>query len=137
MANEWKETTLDELVYFRNGKSLNNRKYNLYGKYPVWGANGQINRTDEILNSNPVIVIGRVGAYCGSVNKVNEPNWVTDNAIFAIPKSNYDFDFIYYLFKYLKFQKISMTSLQKGTKAKNFNIIKPCSRKTPNTNNPR
>ena len=112
MGSEWTEATLGEISNLKNGKGLKNSFYREDGQYPVWGANGQIARTDELLNEHPVVVIGRVGAYCGSVHAVFEPNWVTDNAIVATPKENNSFRFLYYFLKYLKPERTSIGSAQ-------------------------
>jgi len=108
----WKETTLDAIADFRNGKGLSNDHYSEDGKYPVWGSNGQIARTDEFLNEEAVIVIGRVGAYCGSVYLINEPSWVTDNAIVAEAKKGTDLRFLYYLLKKLDISRTAIGSAQ-------------------------
>ncbi len=125
MGSDWTVTNLDNVAKLRNGKGLKNTFYDENGKYPVWGANGQIARTDKLFNQNPVIVIGRVGAYCGSIHAVFEPNWVTDNAIVANPKEGTDFRFLYYLLKHLKPEKTSVGSAQplvtqKGLKPLHF-----------------
>ena len=112
MGSEWAEATLGEISNLKNGKGLKNSFYREDGQYPVWGANGQIARTDELLNEQPVVVIGRVGAYCGSVHAVFEPNWVTDNAIVATPKKGNSFRFLYYFLKYLKPERTSIGSAQ-------------------------
>ena len=69
------------LFKFSSGKFLSeeNRKKN---GIPVYGGNGIAWYTDKPLISHPTIVIGRVGAYCGNIRKVDEPIWITDNAIF-------------------------------------------------------
>jgi len=74
MGSEWLETTLGETANLKNGKGLKNSFYDDDGKYPVCGANGQIARTNQLLNEQPVVIIGRVGAYCGSIHAVFEPN---------------------------------------------------------------
>lgn len=104
--------TLDDIADFRNGKGLSPSRYSLSGKYPVYGSNGQIARTDEMLNPYPVIVIGRVGAFCGSVYNVDEPSWVTDNAIVATPKPGVDFGFLYYRLKRLDLNRTAVGSAQ-------------------------
>ncbi|NHZ85912.1 MAG: restriction endonuclease subunit S [Planctomycetia bacterium] len=103
---------LGDVVNFRNGKGLNTDFYNDKGKYPVWGANGQIARTDQLLNENPVVVVGRVGAYCGSVYAVNEPNWITDNAIIATPKDGVDLNYLYYRLNSLGLIRVAVGSAQ-------------------------
>ena len=112
MGNEWITATLGDTANLKNGKGLKNSFYKDSGKYPVWGANGQIARTDQLLNEQPVVVIGRVGAYCGSIHAVFEPSWVTDNAIVATPKKENDFRFLFYLLKYLRPERTSIGSAQ-------------------------
>ena len=45
------------------------------------------------------IVLGRVGAFCGSVHIAKGPFWPTDNTILAKPKSHHPVRYIYYLLK--------------------------------------
>lgn len=97
MNSKWFDCTLDDVLEFKNGKSLSNSCYIETGEYPVWGSNGMIAHCEKPLNFEPVIVIGRVGAYCGSINLVTESNWVTDNAIYATAKDGNDLKFLYYL----------------------------------------
>lgn len=97
MNSKWYDCTLDDVLEFKNGKSLANSCYIETGEYPVWGSNGMIAHCEKPLNYEPVIVIGRVGAYCGSINLVTGSNWVTDNAIYATAKEGNDLKFLYYL----------------------------------------
>ncbi|WP_172651084.1 restriction endonuclease subunit S [Rhodococcus opacus] len=48
---------------------------------PVVGGNGTMGYAGVINLSEPALVIGRVGALCGNVHSVEEPAWVTDNAL--------------------------------------------------------
>lgn len=124
MANDWTPATLGDMADLKNGKGLKNSFYKDSGKYSVWGANGQIARTDELLNEQPAIVIGRVGAYCGSIHAVFEPNWVTDNAIVAMPKKGNDFRFLFYLLKYLRPERTSIGSAQPLVTQTGLKILK-------------
>lgn len=47
------------------------------------------------------IVIGRVGAYCGTTYFEKQPIWVSDNALAAKPKKGNDAKYLYYLLKHL------------------------------------
>jgi len=111
-GDTFKRMSLDELAYFRNGKSISPERYSERGKYPVFGANGQIARSDDVLNTEAVVVIGRVGAYCGSVHYIPEPSWVTDNAIVATPKAGNDVRFLYYLLGGLELRRTAIGSAQ-------------------------
>jgi type I restriction enzyme, S subunit len=85
---------LDDLAEFRNGKAAPTN--NPTGRFSIYGANGEIGFVDQALYDRPVVVIGRVGAYCGNVYRTHGAAWVTDNAIAAIPRTGVDFDFLYY-----------------------------------------
>ena len=109
---QWRETTLDEIAEFRNGKAISPERHSPYGKNPVFGSNGQIARTDDVLNTEPSIAIGRVGAYCGSVYFISEAAWITDNAIVASPKSGNDLRFLSYLLNSLNLRRTAIGSAQ-------------------------
>ena len=49
---------------------------------PAYGGNGISWYSKECLVNNPTIIIGRVGRHCGNARLVNEPCWVTDNAMY-------------------------------------------------------
>ena len=108
----WRETTLGEFADFRNGKAISPEKYTATGRYPVIGSNGQIAHTNEVLNFQPVIVIGRVGAYCGCVHYVSRASWVTDNAIIALPKDVNDTRYLFYLLSSLELERTAIGSAQ-------------------------
>ena len=72
------------------------------GCYPVYGGNGIMDYTSDF-NSKKVVIVGRVGAYCGCVYRSDEKCWVSDNAIAVCPKDIVDFHFLYYLMSNLDF----------------------------------
>ncbi len=111
-SSKFTSCTLGDIVELRNGKAISPSLYTPYGKNPVFGSNGEIARTDEMLNSYPVIVIGRVGAFCGAVYRVEIPSWVTDNAIVARPKDGIDIRFLYYRLKSLDLNRTAIGSAQ-------------------------
>jgi restriction endonuclease S subunit len=53
--------------------------------FPVVGGNGIAGYSDQPLEEvpGPCIAIGRVGEYCGAVHFIDEPCWVTDNALYV------------------------------------------------------
>ena len=50
------------------------------GVFPVYGSNGVIGRS-KAANHEKSIILGRVGAYCGSVYFEDGKYWATDNTI--------------------------------------------------------
>ena len=87
---------LGELMTFGNGKS----RPKTDGPIPVYGGNGVLSYTDHH-NVENAVLIGRVGAYCGSVYLEQGICWVSDNAIFAKSKITKDEFFDYFLLKRL------------------------------------
>lgn len=85
---------LSELMSFGNGKS----RPKTDGAIPVYGGNGVLSYTDQH-NIENAILIGRVGAYCGSVYLEQGICWVSDNAIYAKSKISKDEFFDYFLLK--------------------------------------
>lgn len=87
---------LGALMTFGNGKS----RPKTDGPIPVYGGNGVLSYTDHH-NIENAVLIGRVGAYCGSVYLEQGICWVSDNAIFAKSKITKDEFFDYFLLKRL------------------------------------
>ena len=95
--SEWKEYKLGEIVSFGNGKERPKEK----GTIPVYGGNGILDYTDNSNYDGETVIIGRVGAYCGSVYYTNIPIWVSDNALAVKTKEGNDTKFIYYYLHHL------------------------------------
>ena len=93
---EWKTVQLYDFIQFKNGK----KRPTGTGNIPVYGGNGILDYTDTVNQENSVI-IGRVGAYCGSVYYEPGQHWVSDNAISAVSRNNSDIVYDYYLLKNL------------------------------------
>lgn len=93
---EMYNVSLKDVLTFKNGK----KRPKGSGNIPVYGGNGILGYTDKS-NYENCIVVGRVGAYCGSV--YYEPNqcWVSDNAICGTPHKNVDIYYTMYLLKSL------------------------------------
>ena len=85
---------LEKLINFGNGKA----RPSSVGNIPVYGGNGVLSYTD-CYNAENVVLIGRVGAYCGSVYIEEQQCWVSDNAIVAKSKITNDEFFDYFLLK--------------------------------------
>ena len=73
---------LGDLVKVKSGNFLPAKDMEAEGVYPVYGGNGINGYHSHYMFEQPVIVIGRVGVYCGAIY-YTEPNcWVTDNALY-------------------------------------------------------
>lgn len=78
---------LGDLIKVRSGNFLPAKNMDSTGHFPVYGGNGINGYHSEFMFEEPVIVLGRVGIYCGVVH-YSEPNcWVTDNALYVAEQS--------------------------------------------------
>lgn len=91
---------LGEIATFKNGK----KRPNEIGTIPVYGGNGILNYTNQS-NNRHCVIIGRVGAYCGSVYYCKDDCWVSDNAIVSTATEFSDIVYLYYLLKDLQLNK--------------------------------
>jgi hypothetical protein len=88
------KATLGEYLDFSTGSSSPVRLPQ--GRFPVYGANGAIGYTAQHNASGPLIVLGRVGSYCGSVRYCDSDVWVTDNALVCRAKEPAETRYWYY-----------------------------------------
>ncbi|MCV7101083.1 restriction endonuclease subunit S [Mycobacterium palustre] len=86
--------TLGEFLDFANGGGLPARVAG--GAVRVYGANGVIGHAAQPNASGPLIVLGRVGSYCGSVRYCDSDAWVTDNAVVCRAKDPRETRYWYY-----------------------------------------
>ena len=93
---EWREVKLAEVIKFGNGK----KKPDTDGNIPIYGGNGILGYSSDSNYEDETIIVGRVGAYCGSVYYENNPIWVSDNALSAKPKDDNHTRFLYYFLKH-------------------------------------
>lgn len=100
----WEVDALQKIILFKNGKSKPTQK----GEYPVYGGNGIIEYVDKSNDEN-VIVIGRVGAYCGSLYRVLGKCWISDNAISAQSKISAN------MFSYYVLNALTLNERSEGT----------------------
>lgn len=97
-----------DIFEFKNGKKRPENN----GKYNVYGSSGLIGTSSEKNTEGSISVIGRVGSKCGNVFFIKEPSYVSDNAIIAKTKKEFDSRYGYYLLKSKKLNRLSHGSGQ-------------------------
>ncbi len=96
-SSVWSKVKLGEVINFKNGK----KRPDGFGSIPVYGGNGILGFTNDF-NFKNIVIIGRVGAYCGSVYFEPGICWISDNAISAKPINNNSVKYAYYVLKSLQ-----------------------------------
>ena len=111
MKQGWEVKKLGDVLELEYGKPLPADKRKQNGKYPVYGANGEKNRSDEYYYDKLSIIVGRKGS-AGEINFTEEKFWPLDVTYFVtFDNKKYDLNFIYYLLS-----KLELPSLAKGVK---------------------
>ena len=87
------KANLEEVANFYNGAKAS---FFNDGEYIIYGANGQIGKSRYFNNEN-AIIMGRVGAYCGSIEIEKSKFWGSDNTIIVKPKNDNILEYLYYL----------------------------------------
>lgn len=93
---------------------------------PVWGGNGIKWYTNTSLTEKPFIITGRVGTL-GTVYKIFEKVWVSDNALTLTPKADC-FDYLYNVLLKSDLQSLNSGSTQPlitQTAINNIKIVLP------------
>jgi type I restriction enzyme, S subunit len=107
----WKKQTVGEVLRLEYGKPLDEADRKLDGQYPVYGANGEKNRTYKFYCGKPSIIIGRKGS-AGEINLTEPKFWPLDVTYFVtFDERQHDLRFLYYLLTTL-----DLPSLAKGVK---------------------
>ncbi len=108
---DWEEKKLGDVIQLEYGKPLPHSKRKPNGKYPVYGANGEKNRSDEYYYDKPSIIVGRKGS-AGEINLTEKKFWPLDVSYFVtFEDKKHDLRFLYYLLS-----KLGLTKLAKGVK---------------------
>ena len=77
------DTRPGKTVYkLSSGKFFKREDHSGNGSIPAYGGAGITGWADTPNIHMPTVVIGRVGFHCGNVQAVNEPAFITDNAIY-------------------------------------------------------
>ena len=111
----WKLQPVGSFLQLTSGKSKTKSGLDVQkGRYgiPVYGGNGINGYCDDVLLSDPTVIIGRVGEYCGCVHITSGKSWITDNALY-IRSLNKGFD-LFFVFQLLGYSKLSRLRKESG-----------------------
>ena len=110
IPQEWHIKTLGAIC--DNICSGKNKNKSLSGNYPVYGSTGIIGYTSEFVYNKPTILVARVGANAGLINKVDGCFDVSDNTLIIDCKRDVNFNFLYELLQFTNFNKFVFGSGQ-------------------------
>lgn len=109
----WHIASIDFLCRITSGKRPPNKETSPSDEnpIPVYGGNGISWFTEDILFDQAFLITGRVGTL-GTVFRVNEKCWVSDNALCLFPKIDSYFEYLYFIISGIDFQILNSGSTQ-------------------------
>lgn len=111
MKAGWEIKQIGDILKLEYGKPLSEVDRNPNGQFPVYGANGEKNRTDKFYFDKPSIIVGRKGS-AGEINLTENKFWPLDVTYFVtFDEKKHHINFIYYLLT-----SCDLTRLAKGVK---------------------
>lgn len=111
MSAKWEELRLEEVLELRYGKALPATARNPQGNFPVYGANGEKDRSNSYLYDRPSIIVGRKGS-AGELNLTESKFWALDVTYYVVfDEKRHDLQFLYYLLG-----SLDLPSMAKGVK---------------------
>lgn len=126
---EWSKSVLDEFCFdISSGKDKNFED----GEFELFGSTGIIGKTEIPSYDGTYILVARVGANAGTLNKVNGKFGVTDNTLVINLKDANLLDFIYYSLDNIGLNKLVFGSGQPlitGGQLKSLKLSVPKSEK--------
>ena len=123
----WEVVPVKRLCTMQAGKNLTSEQIAPEGTYPVYGGNGIRGYFSDYNCDGQFLTVGRQGALCGNVHKINGKIWATEHAVITTPSSYTILDFLYYLLIGMDLnQYVSSTAAQPGLAVGTLLNLKTC-----------
>ena len=123
----WEVVPVKRLCTMQAGKNLTSEQIAPEGTYPVYGGNGIRGFFSDYNCVGQFLTVGRQGALCGNVHKINGKVWATEHAVITAPSSYAILDFLYYLLIGMDLnQYVSSTAAQPGLAVGTLLNLKTC-----------
>jgi putative type I restriction-modification system, S subunit len=124
MSN-WQYSTLGEILPFKYGKGLPERKRSGTGEFNVVSSAGITGTHNTALTSEPCVVIGRKGTI-GSLHFCPGPVWPIDTTFYVTGSEHIEIRYAYYLLHTLPLATMNNDSAIPGLNRSHAESIKVC-----------
>jgi type I restriction enzyme S subunit len=107
MTALWQSKRVGDILQLEYGKPLDQVHRKAGGLYPVYGANGEKDRSDTFYVGRPSIIVGRKGS-AGELNLTEDKFWPLDVTYFVtFDERHNDLRFLYYLLRTLDLRRMA------------------------------
>ena len=127
IPQEWEISKLKYLCKMQAGKNITSEEISTNGDFPVYGGNGIRGYYEKYNTVGKHLLVGRQGALCGNVHKVEGYFWATEHCVVTLGSSLSYRDFLYYLLFAMNLnQYASNTAAQPGLSVNMIQNISTC-----------
>ena len=114
----WRATRVKRICSMHSGDHIAGDEICEEGEFPVYGGNDLRGYYPKYNCEGPMLIVGRQGALCGNVHRINGKFWATEHALITTLTHFDNLDYLYYLFTDLNFnQYVSQSAAQPGLAA--------------------
>lgn len=125
----WKWALIGDICDMKAGffvKADNIEKECKDGLFPCYGGNGLRGYTNSFTHKGKYSLVGRQGALCGNVHRVNGVFHATEHAVVTSPKVGLNTDWMFYKLTAMKLNQYSAGAAQPGLSVNKLLKIEVC-----------
>ncbi|MCL2523861.1 MAG: restriction endonuclease subunit S [Betaproteobacteria bacterium] len=111
VPEHWEVIPLRRVLRVKSGDMIHASEETEIG-YPIYGGNGRRGFTKKSNCEGPMLLIGRVGAKCGCIHRVDGKFWASEHALRVIPLRKIDLGFFEHLLRWIDFNRYAIRTAQ-------------------------
>lgn len=126
IPEHWEVRKLKHIATMKSGDNLTSEQIVEIGEYPVYGGNGLRGYFNRFNKEGKYLLVGRQGALCGNIHRVDGKFWVTEHAVVTDVHPKFSVDWYYYMLTVMNLNQYSESAAQLGTfRLRKFKICNP------------
>ncbi len=111
VPEHWEVLPLRRIIRVKSGDMIHASEETEEG-FPIYGGNGPRGYTNKVNCHGPMLLIGRVGAKCGCIHRVEGGFWASEHALRVIPLRKFDLEFFEHLLRWVDFNRFAIRTAQ-------------------------
>ncbi len=113
-SGEWEVKRLSEICFMKSGEGITSTSIDNYSKFPCYGGNGLRGYTSRYTHHGSYALVGRQGALCGNVVRVQGKFYASEHAIVVQPLKGTDIHWLTMVLARMNLNQYSESSAQPG-----------------------
>lgn len=111
VPEHWEALTLRRAIRVKSGDMISATDETESG-YPIYGGNNCRGYTSKYNSIGPMLLLGRVGAKCGCVHRIDGEFWASEHALRVIPLREIDLEYFEHLLRVIDLNQFAIRTAQ-------------------------